>query len=77
MVFSLSHVLLPLALRSVAGLDNGLGRTPAMGFNAWNRFRCKKTDRICHALEYPVALLRGRETLYVSIGTLVAHRSLL
>lgn len=63
MVFSLSHVLLPLALRSVAGLDNGLGRTPAMGFNAWNRFRCKKCDRRCHPSEYLVELLRGREAL--------------
>jgi len=32
----LSAVLAP----TVSGLDNGLARTPAMGFNTWNVFRC-------------------------------------
>ena len=31
--FSSSH-------RSVLGYDNGLGRTPPMGWNSWNRFHC-------------------------------------
>ena len=29
-----------LLLSSVAGLENGLGRTPPMGWMSWERFRC-------------------------------------
>lgn len=29
-----------LLLRLIAALDNGVGRTPAMGVNTWNSFRC-------------------------------------
>ena len=34
------HLLLLLLLRSSAGLDNGLVRTPPMGWLTWERFRC-------------------------------------
>lgn len=32
----LAMAMLPLA----HGLDNGLGLTPAMGWNSWNHFHC-------------------------------------
>lgn len=32
--------LLLMVAGPVAGLDNGLGRTPVMGYNTWNDFRC-------------------------------------
>lgn len=32
-------LLLPL-LRAARALDNGLGLTPAMGWNSWNHFHC-------------------------------------
>ena len=30
-----------LCARGIHSLDNGLGRTPARGWNAWNAFRCE------------------------------------
>jgi len=40
--------LIVLTLLAVIGIvlatDNGLGRTPAMGYNTWNDFRCDITD---------------------------------
>jgi alpha-galactosidase len=35
------RLLLLIALLAVAmGLDNGLGKTPPMGWNSWNKFHC-------------------------------------
>jgi hypothetical protein len=36
--FAVSWIL--LSLESVFGLENGLARTPPMGWLAWERFRC-------------------------------------
>jgi len=33
-------LLCTFSLQSVLAIDNGLGRTPAMGYNTWNDFRC-------------------------------------
>lgn len=33
-------VLTTLCLVSVQGVDNGLGLTPAMGWNTWNKYGC-------------------------------------
>ena len=30
----------------VRGLDNGVGRTPAMGWNSWNRFACHINEQL-------------------------------
>jgi len=30
-----------LLLAGAHALDNGVGLTPAMGWNSWNRFRCE------------------------------------
>ena len=38
LLMSLPYTLLVLAL------DNGVGRTPAMGWNSWNTFRCEGLD---------------------------------
>jgi hypothetical protein len=35
--------LLALLLNLAAGLDNGVGKTPAMGWNSWNTFRYDST----------------------------------
>jgi alpha-galactosidase len=32
--------LLVLGLAGVACLNNGVGRTPPMGYNTWNDYRC-------------------------------------
>ena len=37
-----TEVLFPFLLAALArALDNGVGLTPAMGWNSWNRFRCE------------------------------------
>lgn len=33
-----------VTLYSVSALDNGLGRTPLLGFNSWNIFQCQVTE---------------------------------
>ena len=35
-----------LLIGYVLGLDNGLGRTPAMGWNSWNLYECKINETI-------------------------------
>ncbi len=37
---SVLAVLLCGLVAGVCALDNGLGRTPQMGWNSWNHFRC-------------------------------------
>ena len=39
-VVSVGLVMLGWRGDGVAALDNGLGRTPPMGFNTWNHFGC-------------------------------------
>jgi hypothetical protein len=42
----------PLALNLVAALENGLARTPQMGWNTWNYFGCNiKEDTILSAAQ--------------------------
>jgi len=33
-------------LNSLKCLDNGLGRTPPMGWNSWNKFKCNITEKL-------------------------------
>jgi len=46
------RVLLPIALLCLgataarAPLENGLARTPPMGWNSWNHFGCDVSDRL-------------------------------
>ena len=37
--------MLPFA-SAACGLNNGLGRTPAMGWNAWNSIRCEGLNEV-------------------------------
>ena len=39
-------VMMLLASREIAGLDNGLGKTPAMGWNSWNKFGCDINEQV-------------------------------
>jgi alpha-galactosidase len=34
------------AFRSASTLDNGLARTPPMGWNSWNKFGCNVSDKL-------------------------------
>ncbi len=71
-----THASTPLALLILAKLHhtttayhNGVGRTPAMGFNTWNAFRCDISDDI--VLDVARAIvdtgLRDAGYLYVNI----------
>ncbi len=42
--FSLS--LLVLLAIPAAALDNGLGKTPPMGWNSWNKFGCNVSEKL-------------------------------
>lgn len=39
------YILLLLAISALA-LDNGLGKTPPMGWNSWNRFHCNINETL-------------------------------
>lgn len=41
-----SIILFLLCLAPALCLDNGLGRTPPMGWNSWNHFGCKINETI-------------------------------
>lgn len=41
-----SIVLILVLILAVNSLDNGLGRTPPMGWNSWNHFGCKINETI-------------------------------
>jgi alpha-galactosidase len=57
-VGSLVLVLLSLAPLIAHGLDNGLGRTPLLGFNSWNTFACSVNE----------TLMMQTMDLFVSLG---------
>ena len=38
---SCAHAMLSFLVPAALALDNGLGRTPARGWNAWNSIRCE------------------------------------
>ena len=65
-----SKVLWLFNLALVAALDNGVGLTPAMGWNSWNRFRCEGLDEhlILEVAEAMVSSgLRDAGFVYVNI----------
>jgi len=41
-----SIALILILILAVNSLDNGLGRTPPMGWNSWNHFGCKINETI-------------------------------
>ena len=38
--------MIALVVTASAGLDNGLGRTPLLGFNSWNVFACEVNETV-------------------------------
>ena len=45
-ILILSLGLILIAAGSAAGLDNGLAKTPPMGWNSWNRFGCDVSEKL-------------------------------
>ena len=42
----LAAALVAASSQTVLGLDNGLGKTPQMGFNTWNHFGCNINETL-------------------------------
>lgn len=42
----MSGAVLLLLFSSAMALNNGLGKTPQMGWNTWNKFGCSITDKL-------------------------------
>jgi alpha-galactosidase len=38
-----------LLIATTEALDNGLGKTPQMGWNTWNKFACEISEDLIHA----------------------------
>ena len=51
-------IIFALIFIAVISLDNGVGKTPPMGWNSWNRFRCNINE----------TLIRQTADLLVSLG---------
>ena len=39
-------IFLIYIIKVIYCLDNGLGKTPQMGWNSWNKFGCNITEKI-------------------------------
>ena len=50
--------------RSPAILDNGLARTPPMGWNSWNKFGCNVSDKLIREVANAIAANGMREAGY-------------
>ena len=55
---SMKLIIFALIIMAVISLDNGLGKTPPMGWNSWNRFGCNINE----------TLIRQTADLLVSLG---------
>jgi alpha-galactosidase len=44
----MKSLLLLLLISSTLTLDNGLGKTPQMGWNSWNKFGCNINEKLIH-----------------------------
>jgi alpha-galactosidase len=42
----MKRLVLALIISFVVCLDNGLGKTPPMGWNSWNRFHCSINETL-------------------------------
>ncbi|KAK3268672.1 alpha-galactosidase, variant 2, partial [Cymbomonas tetramitiformis] len=53
-----------LVVREGSALDNGLGRTPQMGFNTWNHFGCNINENLIRATADRLVALGLRDAGY-------------
>lgn len=54
----MKYIIFTLVIIFAVSLDNGMGRTPPMGWNSWNRFACNINE----------TLIRQTADLLVSLG---------
>ena len=63
-----SIFLLICFISGVLSLDNGLGLTPPLGFNTWNRFRCNISDTLIRETADAIVKLGLKDLGYVYIN---------
>ena len=65
-----------LALRAALALDNGVGLTPAMGWNSWNAFRCDINENLIREVARALvdSGLRDAGYKYVNIDDCWMHK---
>ena len=52
----LFYFLFSLLISSILSLDNGLGSTPQMGWNTWNKFACNINETLIYnSIDYLVS----------------------
>lgn len=55
-------------ISTTSALDNGVGRTPAMGWNSWNTFRCDISERVVLDVARAMAANGLRDAGYVYVN---------
>jgi hypothetical protein len=55
-------------LGSTSALNNGVGRTPAMGWNSWNTFRCDIDERVVLEVAAAMPANGPRDAGYVYVN---------
>jgi alpha-galactosidase len=63
-------LLVAVAAQRLHALSNGVGRTPAMGWNSWNFFRCNINETVIKEVADAIVAsgLRDAGYKYVNIG---------
>jgi alpha-galactosidase len=63
-------LLLAFTVQQVYSLNNGVGLTPAMGWNSWNFFRCNINETVIKEVADAIVSsgLRDAGYIYVNIG---------
>jgi alpha-galactosidase len=59
------------ASRPPAALDNGLARTPPMGWNSWNKFGCNVSDALIRGVADAISTNGMREAGYKALADYV------
>lgn len=55
-------------LVATSALDNGVGRSPAMGWNSWNTFRCDINERVVLEVARAMAANGLRDAGYIHVN---------
>ena len=55
-------------------LDNGLARTPPMGWNSWNRFGCNVSDKLIREVADAIGANGMREPVICTSPSTIAGR---
>ena len=46
------YIIFSIAFQIIYSLDNGLGKTPQMGWNTWNKFGCNINEELIILILY-------------------------